>query len=86
MTGIVSNSFAFINTKFAIVLYFRSFALCIYEVKFKILVPHNKLLGSGSFGAVYTHVDKITQQVWAVKKVDLGMVASPSYQKVKLFI
>ncbi|KAF6034815.1 MAP3K2 [Bugula neritina] len=44
-------------------------------------VPHNKLLGSGSFGAVYTHVDKITQQVWAVKKVDLGMVASPSYQK-----
>ncbi|KAF6034814.1 MAP3K2 [Bugula neritina] len=44
-------------------------------------VPHNKALGSGSFGAVFTHVDKTTQQVLAVKKVDLGMVISSSYQK-----
>jgi len=61
-------------------------ASLLYKIMFKILVPHNKLLGSGSFGAVYTHVDKITKHVWAVKKVDLGMVASSSYQKVKLFI
>jgi len=49
-------------------------------------VPHNKALGSGSFGAVFTHVDKTTQQVLAVKKVDLGMVISSSYQKVEHMI
>jgi len=42
-------------------------------------VSDNNPLSSGSFEAVFTHAKEITQQVLAVKKVNLGAVKSSLY-------
>jgi len=44
-----------------------------------------ELIGRGSFGKVYKKYDFESKQVVAVKKIELGMMDSPYYEKVSLF-
>jgi len=41
-----------------------------------------KLLGTGSFGAVYRVHDTISKRILAVKTIDLGLVESSEYEQV----
>lgn len=42
-----------------------------------------KLLGVGAFGAVFTHFDKKSQQIQAVKKIKISSTGDSDYEEVK---